>query len=391
MNILVINAGSSSLKFQLLNEKFEALYKGIVDGIARDACFVKYNDKKYKKKIRNHEQAVKEALSIIGDVKIDAIGHRVVHGGEKYHDATLITARVEREIEKLIDLAPLHNPPNLQGIKACKKLLKGVPNVAIFDTAFHQTIPAKAFTYALPEKFYKKLGVRRYGFHGTSHKFVADETYKVLDDTSSSHERTSSRKPKGKIITCHLGNGSSLSAIKDGKCIDTSMGFTPLEGIPMGTRSGDIDPAIVFYLMEKEGLDTDEIDTILNKKSGILGVSGISSDVRDIWAKAKNKNKRALFTLELLAYKIALKIGAYAAALDGIDAITFTAGIGQNAWYLRRDICKYLKHLGVRLDPQKNKKSKTQIYDKMSKVKVFVIKTNEGLQIAHEVKKILNK
>lgn len=379
MNILVINAGSSSLKFQLLNEKLEPLFKGIVDGIGKDACFVKYNDKIYKKKIKNHELAVKEALSIIGDNRIDAIGHRVVHGGEKYHDATLITPKVQKEIENLIELAPLHNPPNLEGIKACKKLLKGLPNIAIFDTAFHQSIPKKAYTYAIPQKYYKKFGIRKYGFHGTSHKFVAEETYKLLGTN------------KGKIITCHLGNGSSISAIRDGKCIETSMGFTPLEGVPMGTRSGDIDPAIVYFLMEKEGLSTDAIDNILNKKSGILAVSEMSNDVRDIWAKAKQKNKKAIFTLEFLAYKIALKIGAYAAALDGVDAITFTAGIGQNAWYLRKAICNYLKHLGVRLDNEKNRKSKIKIYDKMSKVKVFVIKTDEGLQIAREVKKLLNK
>jgi acetate kinase len=378
MNILVINSGSSSLKFQLFNKKMQPLFKGIIDGIGEDDCFVKYNDKKYRKKINDHKQALKEALNIIGDTEIDAIGHRVVHGGEKYKDAIKITKPVENEIDKLSELAPLHNPPNLEGIKACKKLLKNKPNVAVFDTAFHQSIPKKAYTYAIPQKYYKKYGIRRYGFHGTSHKYISDETYKLL------------KSKKGKIITCHLGNGSSISAIKDGKCIDTSMGFTPLEGIPMGTRSGDIDPAIVFYLMEKEGLNTDEIDDILNKKSGILAVSDFTNDVRDIWAKAQKNNKRALFTLEYLSYKIALKIGAYAATLNGVDAITFTAGIGQNAWYLRRDICKYLNHLGVRINPQKNRKSKTEIYDKMSKIKVFVIKTDEGLQIAKEVKNIIN-
>jgi len=383
MKILVINAGSSSLKFQLLdsNKKFEALYKGIIDGIGRKSCFIdaKAKSKKltYKKLIKNHEQAVKEALKIIGDEEINAIGHRVVHGGEKYHDATKITPQVKNEIKKLSELAPLHNPPNLEGIKACEKLLRGKPNIAIFDTAFHQTIPEKAFHYALPDKFYKKHKVRKYGFHGTSHKYVSDETYKLLKSRNK------------KIITCHLGNGSSLSAVKNGKCIETSMGFTPLEGVPMGTRSGTIDPAIVFYLMEKEKIDTDKIDYILNKESGILGVSGISSDVRDIWAKAKKKNKKALFTLDLLAYKIALTIGSYAAAMDGVDAITFTAGIGQNAWYLRRDICKYLKFLGVKLDAKKNRKNEKLISEKSSKVKIFVLKTNEGLQIAREVFKIV--
>lgn len=383
MKILVINAGSSSLKFQLLdsNKKFKELYKGIIDGIGRKTCFIdakaKLKPLKYKKLIKNHEQAVKEALKIIGDEKIDAIGHRVVHGGEKYHDATKITANVKKTIKQLSELAPLHNPPNLEGIIACEKLLKSILNIAIFDTAFHQTIPEKAFHYALPEKYYKKYKVRKYGFHGTSHKYISDETYKLLRSRSK------------KIITCHLGNGSSLSAVKNGKCVETSMGFTPLEGIPMGTRSGSIDPAIVFYLMEKEKINSDKIDHILNHESGILGVSGISSDVRDIWAKAKKKNKKALFTLDLLAYKIALKIGAYAAALDGVDAITFTAGIGQNAWYLRRDICKYLNFLGVKLDSKKNRKNERIISEKFSKVKIFVIKTNEGLQIAREVSKII--
>ncbi len=383
MKILIINAGSSSLKFQLLdsNKKFKALYKGIVDGIGLKTCFIdamaKSKPLKYKKIVKNHEQAVKEALKIIGDEKIDAIGHRVVHGGEKYHDATKITAQVKKTIKKLSELAPLHNPPNLEGINACKKLLKGIPNIAIFDTAFHQTIPEKAFHYAIPEKYYKKYKVRKYGFHGTSHKYISDETYKLL------------RSKNKKIITCHLGNGSSLSAVKNGKCIETSMGFTPLDGVPMGTRSGSIDPAIVFYLMEKEKINSDKIDHILNNESGILGVSGFSSDVREIWAKAKKKNKKALITIDLLAYKIALHIGAYAAALNGVDAITFTAGIGQNAWYLRRDICKYLNFLGVKLDPKKNRKNEKIIHEKKSKVKIFVIKTNEGLQIAREVSKIV--
>lgn len=384
MKILVINSGSSSLKFQLSDseKKFDALYKGIIDGIGRKSCFVDAKAKSekiyYKKLINNHEEAIKEALKIIGNEKIDAIGHRVVHGGEKYHHATLITPQVKKTIKKLFDLAPLHNPPNLESINACEKLLKSLLNVAIFDTAFHQTLPGKAYRYAIPERLYKKDKIRRYGFHGTSHKYVSDETYKLLKSRNK------------KIITCHLGNGSSLSAVKNGKCIDTSMGFTPLEGVPMGTRSGTIDPAIVFYIMEKEKINTDQIDYMLNHESGILGISGISSDVRDIWAQAKKKNKKALFTLEFLAYKIALKIGAYAAAMNGVDAITFTAGIGQNAWYLRRDVCNYLKYLGVKIDSKKNLKSEKIICDKKSKVKIFVIKTNEELQIAREVYKVIN-
>lgn len=390
MNILIVNAGSSSLKFQLIEVKKDFLtkYKGIVDGISRSSCFfrAKAGDKKiYKKKIiKNHTNALKEALDVMIKEKIlkdlseiDAIGHRVVHGGEQYRDATRITGKVKETINNLIELAPLHNPANIEGINACKRLLPKVPNIAVFDTAFHQSIPEKAYKYAIPQEFYKKYKIRRYGFHGTSHKYVAEQTQKLL------------KSKKSKIVTCHLGNGSSLSAIVNGKCIDTSMGFTPLEGVPMGTRSGSIDPAIVFYLLKKEHLSPEKIDKILNKKSGILAISGFSSDVRDIWARAQKKNKKALFTLKFLAYKIAIQIGAYAAAMNGLDAITFTAGIGQNAWYLRRDICKYLEFLGLKLDAKQNRASKIKIHAGNSKIKVFVIKTNEGLQIAKEVKKTL--
>jgi acetate kinase len=390
MKILVVNTGSSSLKFQLIdhNKKYEVYYKGIVDGIGRKACFfeAKFGKKtvKYKKLIKNHEQALKEALKVLIDKKIlkdltqiKAVGHRVVHGGDEYKDATLITPNVKKIIKKLSELAPLHNPPNLQGIMACEKQLPHAKNVAVFDTAFHQTIPEKAFRYAIPEEWYKKYGIRRYGFHGTSHKYVSGETYKLL------------RKKKGKIITCHLGNGSSISAVVDGKCIDTSMGFTPLEGVPMGTRSGSIDPAIPLYIMDKKKISANKIDDILNHEAGIKGVSTFSPDLREIWAKAQKKNKKALFTLELLAYRIALQIGAYAAAMNGVNAITFTAGIGQNAWYLRRDIIKYLSFWDAKLDNTKNRKNARSIHKKSSKLKIFVLKTNEGLQIAHEVSHIL--
>lgn len=394
MNILIVNAGSSSLKFQLIDSgksgrKFKNLINGIADGIGRSSCFLKAEakDKKirYKKLFKNHREALKEALNvmleenIIESLKdINAIGHRVVHGGEKYKKATKITKKVKETVKNLSGLAPLHNPPNLEGINACESLLKGKTNIAVFDTAFHQAIPEKAFMYAIPKKYYKKYEIRRYGFHGTSHKYIANETYKLL------------KSKKGKIITCHLGNGASISAVNNGKCVDTSMGFTPLEGVPMGTRSGSIDPAIPLFIMRKENLDEKHIDRLLNYRSGILALSGISSDVRDIWAKAKKKNKQALFTLEYLAYKYALYIGAYAAAMDGVDAISFTAGIGQNAWYLRRDTAKYLNHLGVKLDAGKNKANKKEIHSKTSKVKVFVIKTNEGLQIAKEVISVIN-
>lgn len=392
MKILVVNAGSSSLKFQLIEAKKElvTIYAGIADGIGKKACFFRASAGKkeifYRKIFKNHEQALREALKVLINEKIidslneiKAIGHRIVHGGEIYMDAILINTKVKKTIKELFELAPLHNPPNLEGVLACEKLLPKVPNIAVFDTAFHQTIPEKAYRYAIPGYLYRKHKIRRYGFHGTSHKYVSEETYKLL------------KTKKGKIVTCHLGNGSSLSAIVDGKCVDTSMGFTPLEGVPMGTRSGSIDPTIPLYLMEKENLSTDEVDELLNKKSGILGVSQISSDVRDIYKKSKLKNKKALFTLELLAYKIAMQIGAFAAAMDGVDAITFTAGIGQNAWYLRRDICSYLSHLGVKLDIAKNNANKEKIHKAGSKVKVFVIKTNEGLQIAKEAVKTLQK
>ncbi|MBA4336219.1 acetate kinase [bacterium] len=392
MNILIVNAGSSSLKFQLIkaDETFETLYEGIVDGIGRASCFFTASagtkSVTYKKRIPDHAKALNEAVSILfefGVIKslkeIDAVGHRVVHGGEKYTKATKLTVPVVRNIEAIAELAPLHNPANLQGIYASMEIITHAPHIAIFDTAFHQTLPEKAYKYALPEDWYKDYHIRKYGFHGTNHKYIAHQTYTLIG------------KNKGKIITCHLGNGSSISAIKDNVCVETSMGFTPLEGIPMGTRSGSIDPAIPLYMMDKLKIDSKKMDTILNKNSGILAISDLSSDVRDIWERAQKNNKKALYTLEKLAYEIALKIGAYAAAMDGLDAITFTAGIGENAWYLRRDICSYLNHLGVKLDSRKNRSNAAQIQDEESKVKIFVIKANEGKQMAREVFNFLNK
>ena len=392
MKIFIVNAGSSSLKFQLIEagDSFETLYEGIVDGIGRASCFFKTSAGKksveYKKRIPNHARALKEAISILfefGVVKslkeIDAVGHRVVHGGEKYTRATKLTIPVIRNIEAISELAPLHNPANLQGIYAAMELITHAPHIAIFDTAFHQTLPQKAYKYALPNDWYKNYHLRKYGFHGTNHKYIAHQTYNLIG------------KNKGKLITCHLGNGSSLSAIENNKCIETSMGFTPLEGIPMGTRSGSIDPAIPLYMMNQLKIDTKKMDNILNKKSGILAISGFSSDVRNIWARAQNGNKKALYTLEKLAYEIALKIGAYAAALKGLDAITFSAGIGENAWYIRRDICSYLGYLGVKLDNRKNRANATQIHDAESKIKVFVIKANEGKQMAREILNYINQ
>ncbi|MCD6109888.1 acetate kinase [bacterium] len=386
MNIFIVNAGSSSLKFQLIKagNEFETIYEGIVDGIGRASCFFRASAGKkkieYKKRIPTHERALKEAISILFEFgvinslnKIDAVGHRVVHGGEKYVKATKLTVPVIRNIEAIAELAPLHNPANLQGIYATMKIITHAPHIAIFDTAFHQTIPQKAYMYALPNSWYKDYHVRKYGFHGTNHKYVAHQTYNLIG------------KNKGKLITCHLGNGSSLSAIDNNKCIDTSMGFTPLDGIPMGTRSGSIDPAIPLYMMEKLKVDSNKMNGFLNKKSGILAISNFSSDVRDIWAKAQKGHKNALYTLEKLAYEVAMKIGAYATSLNGLDAITFTAGIGENAWYLRRDICSYLSYLGVKLNSKKNRINATQIHSPDSKVKVFVIKANEGKQMAREI------
>ncbi|MBN1494864.1 acetate kinase [Candidatus Peregrinibacteria bacterium] len=386
MKILVVNTGSSSLKFQLIDAKknFTELYSGIVDNIGKKNCFfdAKINHTRihFKKNISNHEKGLQEALKIMLKNKavkslkeIKAVGHRVVHGGEKYKNAVKITSQVKKTIKELYELAPLHNPANLQGILACEKLLKNIPNIAVFDTSFHQTMPQKAYLYAIPKEYYKKFKIRRYGFHGTSHKYISQETYKLL------------KNKKAKIITCHLGNGSSISAVSGGKSIDTSMGFTPLEGVIMGTRSGTIDPAIILYLLKKHKLSPEKIDEILNYRSGILAVSEISSDVRDIWAAAQRKNKKAIFALEYMAYSIAKQIGAYIAAMNGIDAITFTAGIGENAWYLRKDICEYLNFIGVKLDTAKNRASKPLISSPLSKVKVFVMPSNEGLEIAEEV------
>lgn len=373
MKILVINAGSSSLKLQLLDstKQFTCLHRDIIERIG------------FKGSIKNHTQALKIAVQgliqkriLTSLQEIDAVGHRVVHGGEKYKSPVNITPGVIRQIKKLCKLAPLHNPPNLESIIACRKLLKKTPQVAVFDTAFHHTLPEKAYLYALPYEYYKRYGVRRYGFHGTSHAYVTRETNKLLG------------KKKSKIITCHLGNGSSVTAVLNGKSIDTSMGFTPLEGLPMGTRSGDLDPAIVFKLMELLHLSTSQIDEILNKSSGLKGISGLSADIRDLRKNYKS-NRRAKLALDILAYRTAKYIGAYTAALNGLDALTFTAGIGQNAYYLRQQICNHLQYLKLKLNPQKNKNNAREISAKTSKVKVYVIPTNEEKAIAMTTAAIL--
>jgi len=387
MKILVLNSGSSSLKFQLfeIKEKEHVLIKGIVDGIKLDDSFIKYeinnNIKKIKKKIKNHKIALKDVLDIIlanriisSLSEIKAIGHRAVHGGEEFKKTVLINDKVMKKIEELSELAPLHNPANLTGMRVCKELLPNVKQVAVFDTEFHSNMPEKAFVYGIPYKYYKKYGIRRYGFHGTSHKYVSKKAAEILKKDYK----------KLRIITCHLGNGSSIAAVQNGKSIDTSMGFTPLEGVVMGTRCGDIDPAIIFFLMKKEKLSVKEVDNLLNKKSGLLGISGISPDVRVLWNKEKKGNKRANLTLNVLAYRITKYIGSYISVLNGLDAIVFTAGIGENAYYLRERILRNFEYIGLKVDKTRNKNNELIISSDNSKIKVLVIPTNEELQIARE-------
>lgn len=392
MKILVINCGSSSLKFSLINSQksFQEEANGHIDGIALPSCIFifKKNNKEITTHIRvnDHQEAIKLALEtlrktkVIKDLKeIGAIGHRVVHGGEKYTAPTLINQQVIKTIKSLCKLAPLHNPANLTGILACQKILPKISQVAIFDTAFHQTMPEKAYLYGLPYNLYKNHGIRRYGFHGTSHKYVINEAKKLLKN----------KNPK--IISCHLGNGSSITASLNGKSVDTSMGLTPLEGIIMGTRSGTIDPAIIFHLEQTLHLSSTEIYRILNNKSGLLGISQISSDMRDIYAACKKKNRFAILAIEILSYQIAKYLGSYASILGGIHGIIFTGGLGEKAFYVREKACNYLKFLGLTLDPQKNKNCEKIISTPKSKVKVFVIKTNEEKQIAMETNQVLNK
>ncbi|MBR9676495.1 acetate kinase [Candidatus Woesearchaeota archaeon] len=379
MHVLVLNAGSSSLKFELLNADTEkVLVKGHVDGVGLDTCVFTVNGASQRRLVRNHEEAVRLALGVIDSDKIDAVGHRVVHGGEKYKSATKINEAVIRKIRDLSVLAPLHNPHNLAGILACQKALPGIPQVAVFDTAFHQTIPKKAYLYAIPLKYYTKYAVRKYGFHGTSHKYVMLRAKEIL------------RKDKVNIVTCHLGNGSSVCAIKDNKSIDTSMGFTPLQGLMMGTRSGDVDAEIVSFLSKKEGLGSEEVVRIFNKKSGLLGISGFS-DVRTNRKLALRGKKNASLALDMFSYRVLEYISSYIGVVGGVDAVVFTAGIGQEAYYIREKIVKNLEFLGVKLDKKKNKKNELVISTEDSKIKVLVIPTNEELMIAKETRQTLKK
>ena len=398
MKILVINAGSSSLKYQLIDTaETKVIAKGLCEriGIENSKLTYKPADKEPYELVRDmkdHTDAIKLVLDclidprrgVITDMKeIDAVGHRIVHGGEKFAKSVLLTDEVISTIESLNDLAPLHNPANLMGIRACRAIMPDTPMVGVFDTAFHQTMPPEAFIYALPYEAYTEHMVRRYGFHGTSHNYVTLRALEMLGKPV----------PDTKIITCHLGNGSSVAAVKGGKCIDTSMGLTPLEGLPMGTRSGDIDPAIVGYLARRMNLEIKDMDAYMNKKSGMLGISGVSSDFRDLSAAAAEGNERAELALKVFAYHVKKYIGAYAAALDGVDAIVFTAGVGENDRGMRERILTGLDYLGLDVDFDYNRTAprgeEICITKPDSRVKVFVIPTDEELMIARDAERIV--
>ncbi len=396
MIVLVINAGSSSLKYQLLNSgNGDVLAKGGAERIGLNDALIKHTRNggdavTLPVDMPNHKVAVQAVLTVLtseehGVIKsmseIDAVGHRVVHGGEKFSTSVLITPEVKRAIRACYDLAPLHNPANMTGIEACEEAMPGVPQVAVFDTAFHQTMPAKAYMYALPYELYEKHGIRRYGFHGTSHGYVSRRAAEILGKPYDSM----------KIITCHLGNGSSVSAIRNGRCIDTSMGLTPLAGICMGTRCGDIDPTIVTFLMEKENLDTRAVGDLMNKQSGVAGISGVSSDFRDLYAAAGEGHKRASLALDMFKYQCRKLIGSYAAAMGGVDAVVFTAGIGENTADIRLGACEGLGYMGIQIDPYKNAAIRAReaiVSTDDSPVKVLVVPTNEELAIAKETARI---
>ncbi|MBE0068303.1 acetate kinase [Thermoanaerobacterium thermosaccharolyticum] len=396
MKILVINCGSSSLKYQLIESKDgSVLAKGLAERIGINDSLLTHNANgekiKIKKDMKDHKDAIKLVLDalvnsdygVIKDMsEIDAVGHRVLHGGKYFTSSVLITDDVLKAITDCIELAPLHNPANIEGIKACKQIMPDVPMVAVFDTAFHQTMPDYAYLYPIPYEYYTKYKIRKYGFHGTSHKYVSQRAAEILNKPIESL----------KIITCHLGNGSSIAAVKNGKSIDTSMGFTPLEGLAMGTRSGSIDPSIISYLMEKENITAEEVVNILNKKSGVYGISGISSDFRDLEDAAfKNGNKRAQLALNVFAYRVKKTIGSYAAAMGGVDVIVFTAGIGENSPEIREFILDGLEFLGFNLDKEKNNvRGKEAIISTAdSKVNVMVVPTNEEYMIAKDTEKIV--
>ena len=398
MKILVINAGSSSLKYQLIDMQNEVvLAKGLCERIGIDG-HLKHTPLVEGKTVFNedvpmptHSEAIAAVIEqltskehgVVSSMKeIDAVGHRVVHGGEKFASSVLINDEVIEAIKECIPFAPLHNPANITGINACRDVIGDVPMVAVFDTAFHQTMPGKAFTYALPYEYYENDGIRRYGFHGTSHRYVSKRCAELMEKNIENL----------KIISCHMGNGSSICAIDSGKSVDTSMGFTPLVGLPMGTRCGDLDPGAMQFIMNKYNIGIDEMLNILNKKSGVLGVSGVSSDFRDLDNAAAEGDKRSKLALDMFSYWVAKVAGSYAAAMNGVDAIIFTAGVGENSASTRASIAKYFGYLGVKIDEEANKKrgEDIEISTPDSKVKVFVIPTNEELVIARDTKEIVN-
>lgn len=397
MKILVLNSGSSSLKYQVIDtDTGEMLVKGNYERVGQVGAFLthKVNGEKHKFEhpAKNHEKAIKfvmerltsEAYGIFKSLdELDAVGHRVVHGGEKFKDAVLITEEVIKEIESTEELAPLHNPAAVLGINACKKVLPNKPMVAVFDTAFHQTISKENYIYPIPYEYYEKYHVRKYGFHGTSHQYVANRVSELLNKDIKDL----------KIVNCHLGQGASVCAIKDGQSVETSMGLTPLGGIPMGTRSGDLDPSIVTFIMKKENLTPEKMENILNKESGAFGVSMVSVDFRDIEAEALAGGKHAKLALDVYHYSIAEYIAKCAVAMGGIDVLTFTAGVGEKSPYSRNEICKYLGLLGVEISGKANivKGEEAEISSATSKVKVFIIPTNEELMIAKETEKVINQ
>lgn len=396
MKVLVINAGSSSLKYQLIDmETITVLAKGLCERIGIDGSnlqhknLVKGISEKVESKMENHADAIRMVIDALTDAEygviksmdeIGAVGHRVVHGSEYFADSCVIDGKVMEALKMCIPVAPLHNPPNITGIEACEKIMPGVKQVAVFDTAFHQTMPKKAYMYALPYEYYEKYKIRKFGFHGTSHRFVSAEAAKMLGKPIEDL----------KIITCHLGNGSSVAAVDHGKCVDTSMGFTPLDGVVMGTRTGSMDPAVVTFLMENAGMTAKEVDNLMNKKSGVFGISGISSDFRDLSAAAESGNDRAQLALDMFSYSVTKLIGAYAAAMGGVDAVVFTAGIGENDGAIRAKVVENLGFMGIKVDPEKNRVrgEAVDVTADGAAVKTLVIPTNEELMIALDTQRL---
>ncbi len=399
MKILVLNCGSSSVKYKLFDmNKQEVLAQGGVEKLGLPGSFLKFttsDDKKVvlEKEMPEHNVAIQFILSILTDEKygciksfdeIDAVGHRVVHGAEEFSSSVEITDDVIAKMVECIDLAPLHNPPNLKGIRAMSSLIPGIRQVGVFDTAFHQTMPDYAYMYGLPYSLYKKYGIRRYGFHGTSHRYVSKRACEILGVPYE----------KQRIITAHIGNGGSITAIKDGKSIDTSMGLTPVEGLLMGTRCGDVDAGALSFIMDKEGLDAKGLSDLINKQSGVFGLSGVSSDMREIEAAVADGDKKAILALQVYNYRIKKYIGAYAAALGGVDIIVFTGGVGENQWATRRDVCANMEYMGIKLDVEKNDKMRGKemvISTPDSKVTVMVVPTDEEFMIASDTMEILSK